>query len=111
MLLALLIGCPAFTAIEGDSPCLEVGYALAYVAETCSGSRDAGNARYEQFVDEYTCIDSSVAVEQGYAPEDLYDCAFAISSLPCEVTEEYGDDLSLYMDISPGCALVVEERP
>lgn len=111
MLLLALIGCPAFSELGEDQPCLEVGYALAYAAESCLGDRDVGNARYEAFVDQYECIPTSEAVADGHAPQDLYDCAFAISEMPCEVVEAYGDDLALYMGISPGCALVAEERP
>lgn len=46
----------------------------------------------------------------GTNPEDLYDCAFAISSLPCDVVEDFGDDLERYMEISPGCPLVAVPR-
>jgi hypothetical protein len=111
-LLALaLAGCGAgFQELPQDHACLEVGYALAHLAEPCPGERSVGNARYEQFRDEYACLTRDEAVEAGTNPEDLYDRAFAIQALPCDVEADFGDDLSQYMAISPGCALVAEPR-
>lgn len=107
----LLAGCGAgFQELPQDHACLEVGYALAHLAESCSGERAVGNRRYEQFRDEYACLTRDQAVEAGTNPEDLYDCAFAIQALSCDVEADFGDDLSRYMDVSPGCALVAEPR-
>jgi hypothetical protein len=111
-----LTACAGFQPVSDIQPCLEVGYALAAITETCSGDRAAGNARYQQFREEYRCIPTPVEPKgdsedaAGPAPEDLYDCAFAIEQLPCELVESAGDDLEVYLSVSPGCPLVAEPK-
>jgi hypothetical protein len=121
-----LTACAGFQPVSDIQPCLEVGYALAAITETCSGDRAAGNARYQQFREEYRCIPTPVEPKgegstegtsadesegaAGPAPEDLYDCAFAVEQLPCDFVEAAGDDLEVYLSVSPGCPLVAEPK-
>lgn len=69
-----LPGCPAIQELPPEQPCLEAGYAIAYVTEECSGDRALANARYEDFAETYTCIPHTPAEDQaaGLNPEDLY---------------------------------------
>lgn len=106
----LLAGCVAFKPMPPDQYCKEVGYAIAAVTEVCTGDTDLANDRHDAFVDQYACIEHEVDEGGAVAPEDLFDCAFRIQELPCDLVESYGDDISAYVSVSPGCALVVEPK-
>lgn len=105
----LLMGCAGFRPIDPQQPCLEAGYAIAATTERCTGDRALANQRYESFASQYTCIDR-VPSEDSWPAEDLYDCAFSIELLPCEVAAEFGDDLARYLSMSPACALVTQKK-
>lgn len=105
-LIALLAaGCGAvLQPVEPDSPCLEAGYAIAYATEVCTGSVERANRRYDAFEREYRCREwtyDDPALEPFLG--DLYDCSFAIRQLPCEVVDDYGDDLAAWMSTSQAC--------
>ena len=120
--LLLLLGAPAcagFQPVADTQPCLEAGYAIAYITEACTGDRELGNQRYEAFRDQYQCV--STPPEDGVpgvnsadtgapGPEDLYDCAYAISELDCAVVEDFGDRIGQYLRVSPACPLVAERK-
>lgn len=103
-------GCAGFTNLPPDHFCLEAGYAIAAVTESCTGDRDLANARFEVFQSSVTCVEIDVAdPPSGVLPEQLFDCAFAIQALSCDVVADFGDDISSYLAISPGCALVATD--
>lgn len=115
LLLTPLTGCIlAFTEVDPEQPCLEAGYAIAYAAASCTGDDDLANARFEDFQEQYACIgrtpDDPDLAAAGIAPEDLYECGFAIQQLPCDVVDDFGDDLSAYLAISPACPWILEAR-
>lgn len=109
-LLLALPGCLAMQEIDPDQPCLEAGYAIAWVTEECTGDRALANARFERFQQAYTCIPHAPAddVAAGIQPEDLYACADTIDDVSCETAETYGDDISAWMSVSEACAWVAE---
>jgi hypothetical protein len=115
LLAPLLPACAGFQPVAATQPCLEAGYAIAYVTEACTGDRALANQRYEDFRAQFTCVetppeDGVPGVESsdtaGPGPEDLYDCAFAISQLDCAVVEDFGGRIGQYMQVSPACPLV-----
>ncbi|MFM2248407.1 MAG: hypothetical protein RL071_4482 [Pseudomonadota bacterium] len=119
LLLVGLSSCAGFQPVADTQPCLEAGYAIAYVTEACTGDRELGNQRYEDFRDQFTClatppedgvpgVDSADTAAPG--PEDLYECAFAISQLDCAVVEDFGGRIGMYLNVSPACPLVAERK-
>lgn len=104
-----LAGCP--TTLAPDDVCKEVGYAIAGRSEECTGRTDDAEARYEAFAADYTCAELDL-VDTGAAvrAEDLYACPLAIRELPCELVEDYGDDLDRWLTASPVCAVLVEAK-
>lgn len=104
----LLAGCP--TTIEADDFCQEVGFAIAGRTQECTGATKTAEARYQAFAAAYTCTEWDVGDTATVHPEDLYACPLAIRELPCELVDTYGDDLDQWLDTSPMCALLVEER-
>jgi hypothetical protein len=111
-LAALSAGCAVLQPVDPEDPCLEAGYAIAWITEVCSQSVELGNARYEQFDAEYQCVgrafDDPELEAAGIRVEDLYDCSFAIRQLPCEVVDDYGTDLASYLAVSEACTWIVE---
>ena len=107
---ALLSACGAgFRPVPGDQFCLEAGYAIAAVTESCTGDRPLANRRFEAFQEQTDCVRIDVTEPPGgVQPEQLFDCAFAIQSLPCDVVSDFGDDIDAYLAISPACALVTD---
>ncbi len=115
----LLPACAGFQPVSDIQPCLEAGYAIAYITEACSGDRALGNQRYEAFRKQYRCVSTppedgvpgvDASDTAGPGPEDLYECAFAISGLECAVVEDFGDDIDKYMQVAGGCALIAERK-
>ena len=108
----LLAGCAVIQPVDPDDPCLEAGYAIAWVSEACAASVEVGNARYERFEQDYACVgrtyDDPELAAAGIEVEDLYDCAFAIRQLPCDVVDAYAMDIGAYLDVSEACAWVVK---
>lgn len=109
--LATLGSCTGYRPIPPDHPCREAAYAIAARTEECTGDVPLALDRFEAFEDTYVCL----AVEVGdgsdlIAPEDLYDCAWAIRELPCELVDTYGDDLDRYLALSDACTWIVARR-
>lgn len=91
-----------------EQACIEVGYALAARTEDCTGDADLGVSRQEAFEVEYVC-----SLPELLAPEyerDLFNCALVVRNLACELAVDYGDDLALWLDSSPVCALILDPR-
>lgn len=116
--LLLLAGCTNLEPVSGTLPCEEVGYAISRRTYECTGDTELANARYEAFVDTYTCrsIDWELGKQDTDLPNtvgpkgqlDYFHCAFAVGELACELVEAYGDDLDLWLDSSEACPLVIE---
>ena len=119
VLLSFLIGCESLEPISPKAPCVETGYAIARRTFECTGDTEAANARYQQFRSEYSCIAveynkdvvvSQYTVDESEQPGNYFHCSFAIGELACELVQDYGNDLELWLDSSPICPLVVEAR-
>lgn len=113
--LCLLAACNAVVkSTDPDEPCLEAGYAIAYVTEVCTGDVDLANERFHDFERDYECIPRRTGdpemEEYGVHLEDLYDCSFAIRLLSCDLQKEYGSDLDRYLDASEACSWIVKPR-
>ena len=110
-LLWLLAGCSNLKQMPPDLPCREAAFAIASRTEECTGDLELASARVDAFQETYTCIavDTTDPVFDGpaIAVEDLFDCSFSIRELPCELVEEYGDDLELYLLNSPSCTWII----
>lgn len=113
LLLAPVLACNLQPG-DPEQPCLEAGYAIAAVTEECTSDRELANARYEAFDAGWDCIprehDDPELAELGVPVEALFDCAFSIGLLPCEVVDDFGDDIASYLAISPACPLVAREE-
>jgi hypothetical protein len=109
LLLAGAGGCRR--SLPEDALCKEVGYAIAGRTVQCTGDEALGNARFEAFEDDYTCVDVPVEnltqdTAAPVAPQNLYHCPLALRNLPCELVIEYGDDLDRWLTASPVCAYI-----
>lgn len=128
-MIALLLGaCAAMRVLPKDQPCIEAGYAISRRTFECTADPDLANARYLQFQDEYTCvpipdwyrIDDGISVNglltyddtgrPRIEAQDYFHCSFAISQLPCEAVEAFGDDLSRWLASSDACGWIVEPK-
>lgn len=100
------IGCSH--SLAPDQFCKEVGYAIAGRTQECTGDNSLSEARYQLFVEQYTCIEYEVKKDSDstFPYQDLYHCPLAIRNLPCELVEQYGDTLSEWMTASPTCELL-----
>ena len=115
-LLALisLASCKAIDTMPPDLPCREAGYAIAARTAECTGDTELGQARYDRFREEFTCIEWSpedpMLTDTGATvhAEDLFSCAFTIRNVPCELEPELGDDLGAWLALDPGCTWVVD---
>jgi hypothetical protein len=108
-LLWLWLSCAS--TLDTDAICKEVGFAIASRTEECGLGSDLAEARYIAFEEQYTCVEvdpADTAGVGGVSPEDLYHCPLAIRHLACELVEQYGDDLDLWLTASPTCRLLVE---
>ena len=105
-----LAGCAVVEEPDPLEPCLEAGYAIAYVSEVCSGDAEVGNDRYHRFEKDFRCVprawDDPELEAAGIQVEDLYGCAFAIRQLTCETVDEYGNDIGAYLDVSNACGWI-----
>ena len=99
----LVAGCPH--VIDDQNPCDEAGFSIAARADQCTGDAAIGEALYEAFLNETTCIvgDIDETSPLSYDPVLAYDCALVTRNLACELAIEYGDDLSLWLKTSPVC--------
>lgn len=120
MILLLLASCGAtLRPVEGTLPCEDTAVAISRRTYECTGDSDLANARYELFFQQYTCVEVDLETELAEAwydtlesaPGDWFHCAWAVGELACELVEDYGDDLSLWLSASPVCPYVVEEQP
>lgn len=110
-MILLLLACAS--SLDEDALCKEVGFAIAGRTEECGLGTEVAEARFEAFLETYTCVEVDPASMEGVGgvlPEDLFHCPLAIRSLACELVEQYGDDLDLWLTASPTCALLVEAR-
>lgn len=118
----LLAGCGSvLEPIDGEAPCREAGLSIADRTWQCTGDMDLANARYEAFIDQVTCrsvdFDTEIGENEAWydviqdSPADWFHCSFAIGELSCELVEDYGDDLSLWLTASPACDAVIEAGP
>ena len=116
MIALFWLACASLRPIDGDLPCREAGYAIAWRTLECTGDEALANARYEAFEANYTCVEvdyGEVDAENIYLldprdnPGNWFHCSFAIGELPCELVEQYGDALDEWLTASPSCAAVV----
>lgn len=122
---ALCAGCATLHDLPREQPCYEAGYAISSRTFECSGDADLANQRYHQFQSEYECVpvpewhlDTGIAgtyIQGGTGgvellPQDAFHCAFAIRQIPCELVEEYGDDLARYLASSDACTWIVKPK-
>lgn len=128
MILLLLSACASMEVLPKDQPCIEAGYAISRRTFDCTGDSELANARYLQFESQYECIpipdwhreQDEIAVggvlvyEDTARPrieaQDYFHCSFAISQLPCEAVETFGDDLSLWLAASDACGWIVAPK-
>lgn len=106
--LLLVVACAG--ELPSDQPCIEVGTAIGARTEACTGDADLAVARMEAFEAGYACVVEE-QVEEATDPElqaDLYECALVLRNLACELVDDYGDDLDLWLGSSPVCALILE---
>jgi len=106
----VLMGCAE--ELPADHPCDEIAFALAARTEDCTGNTTRAVALAEDFESQWECLLEDPAVEKQLAPAgvDLYDCAFAVRNLACELVEVYDADLSMWMTSSETCELLVAPR-
>jgi len=106
-----LTGCSPIDPMPPDQPCREAGYAIANRTLTCSGNADLAQKRYDTFEKDYTCIEwktTDPRFNHEFGPEDLFGCAYVLSNLPCELVDQYGNDIEAWLMTTDSCALVVE---
>lgn len=114
-----MVGCgDPIQPMPEDLPCREAGYAIAARTVQCTGDAALGQARYDTFREEYTCLlwaaddprlQDPTVWDTGPAkphPADLFSCAFTLRNLPCELVAELGDDLAAWLAQDPGCTWV-----
>jgi hypothetical protein len=116
MILPWLLACASLEPVDPEAPCLEAGYAIAWRTFDCTGDEDLANARYELFAKNYEYFpivypEIDVLGTSLLAPADTpgnyFHCAFLMGELACELVDQYGDDLDLWLSTSPTCDLVV----
>jgi hypothetical protein len=112
----LLAACT--TSLEDDDLCKEVGYAIAGRTQECTGDADAAQSRFEALDADYSCVahdptdtaDAPGDTGRFIQTQDLYACPLAIRNLPCELVDDYADDLDRWLTASPICQFIVERR-
>ncbi|MCB9779207.1 MAG: hypothetical protein H6742_11640 [Alphaproteobacteria bacterium] len=107
----LVLSCSNLKQMPPDLPCREAAFAIASRTEECTGDIALAEQRVEQFEATYTCIAVDTTDPDFNGPaisvEDLFDCAFSIRELPCEVVEDYGDDIELFLLNSDACTWII----
>lgn len=116
MMLLWWLACSSLGEVDGEAPCREVGYSIAWRTFACTNDADLANARYEQFTSQYECIEvgfPEVDAENQYLldaqdnPANWFHCAFVVGELACELVDDYGDDLDAWLESSDSCGRVV----
>jgi len=111
-----LLACSSLGEVEGDAPCREVGYSIAWRTFACTNDPDLANERHALFEEQYECIEvdfPTVDVDNQYLldaednPANWYHCAFVVGELACELVDAYGDDLDAWLQSSDSCGRVV----
>lgn len=108
LLLLPLTACPH--ELPTDQYCKEVAWAIAGRTQECTGDSDLSRTRYELFFEKYTCVEYAIE-DYDSAPiayQNLFHCPLAIRALPCELVQDYGDDLDRWLTASPVCPYLVE---
>ena len=95
-------------AIDADSPCREVAYAIAARTVECTGDDAAADRRAQSIQGRYTCLAPGPEANGDdtasfVAPENLYHCAYTIRALSCAEVDAFGDDLEQWLTVSPIC--------
>lgn len=120
---------------SANEVCLEIAGAVAHQTLTCTGDDTLANARFDRlrndytcdksafhdactdFSDELSCSSAGCAYHEGkcsgggvVAGEFAFACAAGIGQLSCSQVEDYGDDLTLWLDVRPSCAILVARQ-
>lgn len=105
--LAVLAAAGCAEDVGPEQACEEVGIAIGARAEECTGDVELAVALVEAFQAEAECV----APAPGSATEevDLYACALVLRNLACELSAEYGADLSRWLETS-SCPAVARLR-
>ena len=117
-----LAGCRSLTVLPDDAACVDAGYAISRRTFECTGDPALADARFDRYRRDYVCRDLPPAPDRDVpftqrdtsdsgvevAPEDLFHCSYAISLLPCELVDEYGDDLDRWLATSDACGWIVD---
>lgn len=96
--------------LPAEQPCTEVGFAIAARYEQCTGDTDGALALYEAFEADVTCLADTFPLRgpDGEPDPVAYECALVTRNLACELVEQYGQDLSLWLSSSPVCGALLE---
>jgi hypothetical protein len=111
LLAVWMVSCSPIDPMPPDQPCREAGYAIASRTLTCTGNAELSQSRYDTFRKQYTCIEwetTDPRFTSEFGPEDLFGCAYVLSNLPCELVDQYGNNLDAWLTTTDSCALVVE---
>jgi len=112
--LALVLSCTSLKTMPPDLPCREAAFAMAARTEECTGNLELANKRVDLFFKDYVCIDADVTDPEmnnpAVHPLDWFNCAFAIREMPCELVEEYGNDIDRYLTQSDACTWVIARK-
>ena len=105
-----LSACTLVAPMPEDQPCKEVGWAYAARTYSCSGDVELANDRYDELVDQTTCIEWAADDPRldEIGAEDLFSCAFLIRNLPCETLEALDGDVQALLDLDPSCDWVIQ---
>ncbi len=99
-----LAACPR--PMDPEQPCEEVAYAIGARSEECTGDGELGETRVQALLDGYTCLDRAEEdpVTGVFGGDDGFACALVLRDVACELVEEAGDDLEVWLSFSPNCA-------
>ena len=108
----LAVGCAR--VIDDDQPCAEARIAMAARLEECTGDSEAASALLDKATEETECqwpdgdprLDTAVpGVQTG-----VYECAFVLRNLACEIAEANGQDVDAWLAASPVCQILLVPR-
>ena len=109
-MVGLLLSGGCARAVADDQPCFEAQTAIAARYEECTGDTDAALALHDQVGVETECRWPDAPAFEGQEGElaaGVYECAFAIRNLPCELVEAYGTDIDAWLTAAPVCPLLL----